>query len=65
MIRNWQLLAPGDYFTLPNREHHTGKAVIYRVMKIEQPWVHYRSEHDGTNETCTLGWLIDNGLDLF
>lgn len=65
MLGNWRMIAPGDYFTLPSVERQDGKVSVYVITKMEATgWVHYRNERNFFEHTCTLGWLIDNAIEL-
>lgn len=66
MMTHWRLLAVGDLFSLPVMERELGIATIFKVVAIKNGQVQYRAERGGfTTHTCSLGWLIDNGLELF
>lgn len=65
MLRDWRMLAVGDLFTLPAQEREDGRAVIYKVTGLRNGQVEYRAEREVRTHTCSVGWLIDNGLDIF
>ena len=69
MIRNWRELRCGDYFTTATtRLAASGKAarVVYEITDISAGYVECRAIHDHTiTRRETLGWVIDNGNEVF
>lgn len=69
MMRQWREIQVGTWFaTGDERLNAEGKWVqkVYAITSIAKGYVEYRATHDHTLiYRRTLGWVIDNGHEIF
>lgn len=69
MMRQWREIHVGTWFaTGHERINAEGKwvQIVYAITSISRGYVEFRETHDHTkNHRQTIGWIIDNGHEIF
>ena len=69
MMYQWRDLAVGTWFktnTMRVDAHGNGVRVVYEIYSIAAGYIGFHATHDHTIRRLeTVGWVIDNGYEIF
>ena len=69
MMRQWRDIQVGDWFATGHQRLNAEglwKPTTYVITSIAEGYVEFRATHDHTQtHRQTIGWLVDNGHELF